>query len=65
MHSLYYLLTEQHRDEFAPMRCSEQLLSRLLGYFEDVVTENKLSALVIEGRCLDGDPSAKEKDLLL
>ena len=63
MHSLYYLLTEQHRDEFAPMRCSEQTVSRLLGYFEDVVTENKLSALVIEGRCLDGDPIRERKRL--
>ena len=56
MHSLYYLLTEQHRDEFSPMRCSAQTLSRLLGYFEDVVTENNLHPLVIEGRCLNGDP---------
>jgi diguanylate cyclase (GGDEF)-like protein len=63
MHSLYYLLTEQHRDEFAPMRCSEQTVSRLLGYFEDVVTENKLSAFVIEGRCLDGDPIRERKRL--
>ncbi|HKA19869.1 MAG TPA: sensor domain-containing diguanylate cyclase [Blastocatellia bacterium] len=64
MHSLYYLLTEQHRDEFAPMRCSEQTLSRLLGYFEDVVTENKLHPLVIEGRCLNGaDPVRETKRL--
>jgi hypothetical protein len=51
MHSLYYLLTDQHREEFAPVRCNEQTVSRLVRYFEDVVTENKLSALVIEGRC--------------
>jgi diguanylate cyclase (GGDEF)-like protein len=63
MHSLYHLLAEQHRDEFAPVRCSEQTVSRLLGYFEDVVTENKFSALVIEGRCLSGEP-AREKNRL-
>jgi len=63
MHSLYYLLTEQHRDEFSPMRCSEQTLSRLLSYFEDVVTENKLHPLVIEGRCLNGDPARETKRL--
>src|SRR5262252_1218400 len=63
MHSLYYLLTEQHRDEFSPMRCSEQTLSRLLGYFEDVVTENHLHPLVIEGRCLNGDPVRETKRL--
>ena len=56
MHSLYDVLTAQHREEFAPVRCNEQTVSRLVRYFEDVVTENKLSALVIKGRCLDGDP---------
>jgi diguanylate cyclase (GGDEF)-like protein len=63
MHSLYYVLTDQHREEFAPVRCNEQTVSRLVRYFEDVVTENKLSALVIEGRCLDGDPSRERKRL--
>ncbi|HLF84770.1 MAG TPA: sensor domain-containing diguanylate cyclase [Blastocatellia bacterium] len=57
MHSLYYVLTDQHREEFAPVRCNEQTVSRLVRYFEDVVTENKLSALVIESRCLSGNPS--------
>lgn len=57
MHSLYYVLTDQHREEFAPVRCSVQTVSRLVRYFEDVVTENKLPALVIEGRCLSGEPS--------
>lgn len=57
MHSLYYVLTDQHREEFAAVRCSEQTVSRLVRYFEDIVTENKLSALVIEGRCLSGDPA--------
>jgi len=56
MHSLYYVLTDQHREEFAPVRCNEQTVSRLVRYFEDIVTENKLSALVIEGRCLSGEP---------
>jgi diguanylate cyclase (GGDEF)-like protein len=54
MYSLYFVLTDQHGEEFAPLRCDEQTLLRLVRYFEDVVTENKLSALVIEGRCLDG-----------
>lgn len=63
MHSLYYVLTDQHREEFAPVRCSEQTVARLVRYFEDVVTENKLSALVIEGRCLNGDTS-REKERL-
>jgi diguanylate cyclase (GGDEF)-like protein len=56
MHSLYDVITAQHREEFALLRCNEQTVSRLVRYFEDVVTENRLSALVIKGRCLDGDP---------
>ncbi len=45
------------------MRCNEQTVSRLVRYFEDVVTENRLSALVIEGRCLNGDPTREKKRL--
>ncbi|HSE37975.1 MAG TPA: sensor domain-containing diguanylate cyclase [Blastocatellia bacterium] len=63
MHSLYDVLTDQHREEFAPVRCNQQTVSRLIRYFEDVVTENKLSALVLEGRCLNGDPSRETKRL--
>jgi diguanylate cyclase (GGDEF)-like protein len=63
MHSLYYALTDQHREEFAPVRCNEKTVSRLVRCFEDVVTENRLSALVIEGRCLDGDSSRETKRL--
>lgn len=63
MHSLYYVLTDQHREEFAPVRCNEQTVSRLVRYFEDVVTENKLSALVIAGRCLSGELSREKKRL--
>ncbi|HKP85769.1 MAG TPA: sensor domain-containing diguanylate cyclase [Blastocatellia bacterium] len=57
MYSLFYVLSNQHGDEFAPIRSNEQTVKRLVGYFEDVVTEQKLSALVLEGRCMDGDTS--------
>lgn len=57
MNSLYYVVTDQHRHELAPVRCNEQTVLRLVRYFEDVVTENRLSALVIAGRCLAGEPS--------
>jgi diguanylate cyclase (GGDEF)-like protein len=63
MHSLYYVLTDQHREEFAPVRGNQQTVSRLVRYFEDVVTENKLAALVIEARCLDGDPARETRRL--
>lgn len=55
MYSLFHFLVNQHGDEFAPVRCNERTLTRLMHYFEDIVIENKLSALVIEGRCLNGD----------
>lgn len=57
MYSLFYVATAQHGEEFAPVRCDRQTLYRLVRYFEDVVIENKLAALVLEGRCLDGDPA--------
>jgi diguanylate cyclase (GGDEF)-like protein len=55
MYSLFYVLSKQHGEEVAPVRCNEQTIMRLVRYFEDVVTENKLSALVLEGRCPGGD----------
>lgn len=63
MHSLYDVIIAQHREEFALVRCNEQTVSRLVRYFEDVVTENRLSALVIKGRCMDGDPGLETKRL--
>jgi diguanylate cyclase (GGDEF)-like protein len=63
MYSLYYVLTNQHGDEFAPVRCNEQTVKRLISYFEDVVTESKLSAFVIEGGCFNGDPSREAERL--
>jgi len=56
VNSLFYVLTNQHGDDFAPLRCNAQTVARLVRYFEDVVMENNLPALVIEGRCLDGEP---------
>ncbi len=61
MHSLYYVLTSQHREEVTPVRGNEQTVSRLFRYFEDIVTEP--SALVIEGRCLKGEPSREAERL--
>lgn len=45
------------------MRCTQQTVSRLVRYFEDVVTENTLSALVIEGRCLSGEAGPEKRRL--
>lgn len=63
MHSLFSYLANQHGEEFAPVRCNEQTLSRLVRYFEDVVTENKLPALVLKGQCLNGNLERENKRL--
>src|SRR5947207_8924257 len=63
MHSLFDVLINQHREEFAPVRCNTQTASRLVRYFEDIVIENKISALIVEGRCLNGDRARESAKL--
>lgn len=48
MYSLYQALLSQHPRQLIPVRCAEQTIAQLHRYFEDVVLENSLSALVIE-----------------
>jgi diguanylate cyclase (GGDEF)-like protein len=48
MYSLYQALLSQHPRQLIPVRCAEQTITQLHRYFEDVVIENSLSALVIE-----------------
>lgn len=52
--SLYAMLASQHPGDVVPMRCSGQMLDRLIRHFEDLVVENRLAALVLQGRCPDG-----------
>jgi diguanylate cyclase (GGDEF)-like protein len=49
MYSLFDALVAQHARQLTPVRCAEQTIAQLHQYFEDVVLENKLSALVVEG----------------
>ncbi|MFZ0063253.1 MAG: diguanylate cyclase [Pyrinomonadaceae bacterium] len=48
MYSLYHSLIAQHARQLTPVRCAESTISLLSRYFEDVVLENNLAALVIE-----------------
>jgi diguanylate cyclase (GGDEF)-like protein len=48
MYSLYDVLLTQHARQLSPIRCAEATIAQLHGYFEDVVLENNLSALVVE-----------------
>lgn len=48
MHSLFSALLAQHTRQLTPVRCAHSTISQLHRYFEEVVLENNLSALVIE-----------------
>lgn len=63
MYSLFYAVNSLHRDAFAPVKCNEQTVLRLMRYFEDVIIENRLSALVMEGRSMSSN-TALEADRL-
>ena len=49
MLSLYNALLAQHPRQLTAVRCAEQTIAQLHRYFEDVVLENNLAALVVEG----------------
>lgn len=48
MLSLYSALLAQHPRQLLPVRCAELTIVQLHRYFEDVVLENNLAALVVE-----------------
>ena len=48
MYSLYSAILAQHFRQLTPVRCAEQTIAQLHRYFEDVVLENSLAALVVE-----------------
>jgi len=61
MHSLYDVLLTQHARQLTPVRCAYSTIVQLHRYFEDVVLENSLNALVIESLPLSGKRPAREK----
>lgn len=61
MHSLYDVLLTQHARQLTPVRCAVSTIVQLHRYFEDVVLENSLSALVIESLPLQAKRPAREK----
>jgi diguanylate cyclase (GGDEF)-like protein len=48
MYSLYNSLLTQHPRQLTPIRCSVSTITKLQTYFEDVLLENSLNALVVE-----------------
>jgi len=61
MHSLYDVLLTQHTRQLTPVRCAYSTILQLHRYFEDVVLENNLGALVIESLPLSAKRPAREK----
>ncbi len=64
MYSLYHSLLAQHARQLTPVRCAEHTISQLHRYLEEVVLENKLSALVVESFPLVTKRSAREQGRL-
>src|SRR5688572_7664990 len=60
MHSLYHSLLAQHHKQLTPIRCADSTIAQLHRYFEEVVLENNLSALVIESLPVSSSRSARE-----
>ncbi|HWT02420.1 MAG TPA: sensor domain-containing diguanylate cyclase [Pyrinomonadaceae bacterium] len=60
MYSLYQALLTQHSRQLTPVRCAEQTIAQLHRYFEDVVLENNLGALVIEGLPMVAERSLRD-----
>ena len=61
MYSLYDALLAQHSRQLTPVRCAHSTIAQLYRYFEDVVLENNLGALVIEGLPLSAKRPNREK----
>jgi len=61
MHSLYDVLLAQHPRQLTPIRCAYSTVLQLHRYFEDVVLENNLSALLVESLPVSPKRSAREK----
>src|SRR5918993_423879 len=60
MYSLYQALLAQHSRQLTPVRCAEQTIAQLHRYFEDVVLENNLAALVIESLPVEAERSLRD-----
>jgi len=61
MHSLYDVLLTQHARQLTPVRCAYSTIVQLHRYFEDVVLENNLNALIIESLPPSAKRPAREK----
>lgn len=61
MYSLYHSLLAQHPRQLMPVPCAGSTIAQLHRYFEDVVLENNLGALVVES--LPAAPHRAARDM--
>lgn len=61
MYSLYHSLLAQHPRQLTPVPCAGSTIAQLHRYFEDVVLENNLGALVVES--LPASPQRPARDV--
>jgi diguanylate cyclase (GGDEF)-like protein len=61
MYSLYHSLLAQHPRQLMPVPCAASTIAQLHRYFEDVVLENNLAALVVES--LPASPERASRDI--
>ena len=61
MYSLYHSLLAQHPRQLMPVPCASATIAQLHRYFEDVVLENSLGALVVES--LPAAPGRAGRDI--
>ncbi len=62
MLSLYQTILAQHPRQLTPVRCAEQTIAQLHSYFEEVVLENNLAALVVESLPYRAERSQREME---
>ena len=60
MYSLYHSLLAQHPRQLLPLRCAGSTIAQLHRYFEDVVLENNLAALVVESLPASAERPARD-----
>ncbi len=60
MYSLYHSLLAQHPRQLMPVPCAGSTIAQLHRYFEDVVLENNLGALVVESLPTSAERPARD-----
>ena len=60
VYTLYHSLLAQHHKQLTPIHCADSTIAQLHRYFEEVVLENNLGALVIESLPVSSSRSVRE-----